>query len=65
MSIRLRGVALEQWFSTRGLWPGLEGAVLRCGRGSPIGLWWVGARLNQLARYKTAPTARRGQPRCQ
>ena len=55
MAIRLRGVALEQWFSTRGLWPGLEGAVLRCARGSPIGLWWVGARLNQLARYKTAP----------
>lgn len=51
---------MEQWFSAQRTVARPGGAVLRCARESPIGLWWVGARLNQLARYKTAPTARRG-----
>lgn len=46
---------MEQWFSTRGLWPGLEGAVLRCARESPIGLWWVGARAEPASKVQDSP----------
>ena len=55
MAIRPKGVALEQWFSTRGLWPGLEGAILRCGGGSPIGLWWVGGRAEPACKVQDSP----------